>query len=38
MKRLTFKPEHEQPVKSGTKRFTSRWKDQKLQVGARITA
>lgn len=38
MKRLTFKPEHVEPIKNGTKRFTSRWRDPKLKVGDVVAA
>lgn len=38
MKRLTFKPQHQSPVLSGAKRYTSRWRDQKLQVGDLVSA
>lgn len=38
MKRITFKTEHEEPVKNGTKRFTSRFKDQNWRVGERRAA
>lgn len=38
MKRLTFKPQHVDPVLAGTKRFTSRWRDQRLVVGDVVAA
>lgn len=38
MKRLTFKAEHKPKVLAGTKRFTSRWRDLKLNVGETVAA
>lgn len=38
MKRLTFKKEHQNPVKAETKTGTARWSDQKLHVGEVVAA
>lgn len=38
MKRLTFKPEHVDPIKDGTKKQTCRWRDQKINAGEIVAA